>query len=96
MPKETEGFGVQALTEKINELVRQGNVRHIVVCNASGRKFLDIPVNAGVLAVLVAPMLSVAGAALALAGGWTIKVEHTEPEVVDEPAEPAEPSEEDS
>jgi hypothetical protein len=87
--KEANGFGVQALTDKINELVREGNVRRIVVSNASGRKVLDLPVNAGVVAVVLAPMLSVAGTALALAGGWSIRVERKEEMT-------AEPSEEDS
>lgn len=81
--KEAEGTGVQALFDKINEVVRQGNVRRVVVSDNKGRKVLDVPVNAGVIAAVLAPMLTAAGAALALAGGWHIKVEHTEPDVVD-------------
>lgn len=83
MGKEAEGTGAQALFDKINELVRQGNVRRIVVTDRTGRKVLDLPVNAGVVAALLAPMLTAAGAALALAGGWHITVEHTDPDVVD-------------
>lgn len=82
MGGEAEGTGVQALFDKINELVRQGNVRRIVVTSRDDRKILDIPVNAGVIAAVIAPMLTAAGAALAIAGGWQITVEHTEPEVV--------------
>ncbi|HEX6357813.1 DUF4342 domain-containing protein [Actinophytocola sp.] len=86
MGKEAEGTGVQALYDKINELVRQGNVRRVVVTARDGRKVLDIPINAGVIAAFIAPMLTAAGAVLALAGGWHITVEHTEPEVV--PSDP--------
>ena len=82
MAKEAEGTGVQALADKISELVREGNVRRVVVTDKSGRKILDVPVNAGVVAAVFFPMLMAAGAALALAGGWQIQVEHTEPEVV--------------
>ena len=82
MSKEAEGTGVQALFDKINEVVHQGNVRRVVVSDRGGRKILDIPVNAGVIAAVLAPMLTAAGAALALAGGWHISVEHTEPDVV--------------
>lgn len=82
---QSEGAGVGTLFSKIDELVRQGNVRRIVVSGRDGRKVLDIPVNAGLIAAVVAPMLTIAGTALALAGGWQIQVEHTEPEVV--PAE---------
>jgi len=100
--KESEGTGTQALFDKINELVRQGHVRRIVVTDPRGRKVLDLPITAGVVAAVCAPMIGAAGAALALAGGWRIKVANTEPDVVDagpdaEPAgestaEPAEPA----
>jgi hypothetical protein len=82
MGKEAQGADVQALFDKINELVRQGNVRRVVVKDRTGRKVLDVPVNAGVVAAVIAPMLTAAGAALALAGGWHIAVEHTDPDVV--------------
>jgi hypothetical protein len=82
---EAEGTGAQALFDKINELVRQGNVRRIVVTDRDGRKVLDIPVNAGIVAAALAPVLTAASAALALVGGWHVTVEHTPPDVVDEP-----------
>ena len=82
MGKEAEGTGVQALVDKISELVREGNVRRVVVTDRSGRKILDVPVNAGVVAAIFFPMIMAAGAALALAGGWKIQVEHTEPDTV--------------
>jgi hypothetical protein len=83
-----EAEGVQALFDKINDVVRQGNVRRIVVADRGGRKILDLPVNAGVVAAVVAPMLTAVGAGLALAGGWQITVEHTDPDVVDGRDEP--------
>lgn len=82
MGNEAEGTGVQALVDKISELVREGNVRRVVVSDRSGRKILDVPVNAGVVAAVFFPVLMAAGAALALAGGWRIQVEHTTPDVV--------------
>ncbi len=82
MGNETEGTGVQQLVDKIAELVREGNVRRVVVTDRSGRKVLDVPINAGVVAAFFFPMLTAAGAALAVAGGWKIQVEHTDPDVV--------------
>lgn len=82
MGTEAEGTGASALFAKVNELLHEGNVRRIVITDKSGRKVLDIPITAGVVAAVIAPMLTVGGAALALAGGWKIKVEHTEPDVV--------------
>jgi len=81
--KEAEGTGAQALFDKVNELVRQGNVRRIVITDRTERKILDIPVNAGVVAAVLAPMLTAAGAALALVGGWHITVERTDPDTPD-------------
>jgi hypothetical protein len=77
MGADAEGTGFDALVDKVNELVRQGNVRRVVVSDRGGRKVLDVPVNAGVVAVFVAPMLMAAGVALAVAGGWRISVERT-------------------
>jgi hypothetical protein len=84
---EAEGSGVQALTQKIEQLIREGNVRRIVVRDKSGRTVLDLPVTAGVVALVLAPMMTAAASALALAGGWRLEVARTEPVVVDEPSE---------
>lgn len=73
--REAEGFGAQALNEKIEQLVHEGTVRRIVVRNDQGRTVLDVPVAVGLVAILMAPMVTVAGSVLALAGGWKIDVE---------------------
>lgn len=78
--REAEGFGAKALNKKIEQLVREGTVRRIVVRNDQGRTVLDVPVAVGLVAVLMAPMLTVAGSALALAGGWKIDVERVDEE----------------
>lgn len=77
MDREAEGFGAQALNEKIEQLVREGTARRIVVRNDQGRTVLDLPVAVGLVAALMAPMLTAAGSVLALAGGWKIDVERT-------------------
>lgn len=87
MGEEARGTGVQPLFDKINDLVHQGNVRRVVVTSRDDRKVLDLPVNAGLIVAAIAPMMTAAGAALALAGGWRITVENTEPEVVPGDAE---------
>jgi uncharacterized protein DUF4342 len=66
--------------------VCQGDVRRVVVTDRADRTVLDVPVTAGVVVVVFAPVLSAAGAALALAGGWRVQVEHTVPAVIE--AEP--------
>ncbi len=90
MATEAEGFSAKALTDKIDQLIREGNVRRIVVRNAQGRTVLDVPVAVGLVAVLVAPMIAAAASAVALAGGWRLEVERTEPLVIDEQSEQSE------
>jgi hypothetical protein len=91
---EAEGFSAKALSDRIDQLIREGNVRRIVVRNAEGRTVLDVPVTVGLVAVLLAPMIAAAASAVALAGGWRLEVERTEPLVVDE--QPAGQSDEQS
>ncbi len=90
VPTESEGFSARALSEKIDQLIREGSVRRIVVRDKDGRTVLDLPVTAGIVAVLVAPMVAAAASAVALAGGWRLDVERTE-----QPGERPERSEED-
>jgi Domain of unknown function (DUF4342) len=71
----TEGKGAQALTDKINDLIREGNVRRIVVRNDEGRTVLDLPIAIGLVAAFIAPTIAMAGAAIGLIGGWSIQVE---------------------
>jgi hypothetical protein len=87
VPTEAEGFSARALSEKIDQIIREGNVRRIVVRNGEGRTVLDVPVAVGVVVALLAPMITAAASALALAGGWRLEVERTEPVVVDEESE---------
>jgi hypothetical protein len=76
--------GVEALTDKIRQLVHEGNTRRVVVRNADGESVLDIPVTAGVVAAVAAPVVTAVAAFAALAGPWSVGVERPEPtETVD-------------
>lgn len=88
MAREAEGNGAQALTDKIEQLIREGNVRRIVVRDDKGKTVLNLPVVVGLVALLVAPKIAMAGTAIGLVGGWSIDVER-EP---DAPADQTETS----
>jgi hypothetical protein len=63
------------LKAKLKELVREGNVRRIVIRNPQGRTLLDMPLNAGVAGAVLLPFWVSVGAVLALAKEFTVAVE---------------------
>ncbi len=77
----TEEFAVEGghLVEKVKELVREGNVRRIVIKDPEGRTIMELPVTVGVVGgvvgVLMAPTIAAIGALAALAADYSIQVE---------------------
>ncbi|MBN2390072.1 MAG: DUF4342 domain-containing protein [Anaerolineae bacterium] len=76
----TEEFKIEGdkLVTKIKELMREGNIRRIIIKNEEGRPLIDIPLTFGVIGVLVAPQLAALGAIAALITHGTIVVEKVE------------------
>ncbi len=72
VPEEWQVMGEQLLA-KVQELVREGNVRRIVI-KQEGRTVLDIPLTVGVVGALLAPTLAAIGAAGALLAQCSIEV----------------------
>ena len=67
------------LKSKLKEVVREGNVRRIVIRNASGRTLLDMPLNAGIAGAVLAPFWLAVGSIVALAKEFTIVIERDAP-----------------
>ncbi|HWQ53287.1 MAG TPA: DUF4342 domain-containing protein [Bryobacteraceae bacterium] len=84
-----EEFKVQArdLVDKVGELIRQGNVRRVIIKDDKGRTFIEIPVTVAAIGVLAAPVLAAIGAMAALVANFTLVVEKGE--AGDQPAQPA-------
>ena len=76
----TEEFQVKGeeIVAKIKELLREGNLRRVIIKNESGRTLIDIPLTIGVVGALVAPQLAAIGAIAALLSHGTIVVEKVE------------------
>lgn len=64
-----------ALVGKVRELVREGNVRRIIIKDSEGRSMMEFPLTFGVVGALVAPVWAAIGAIAALAADWSIVVE---------------------
>jgi len=85
----TEEFKIDGdqLVGRVKELVRQGNIRRVVIKNNQGHPLVDIPLTWGVVGSILAPQLAALGAIAALVGKATIVVERVvtaEEEVVQE------------
>lgn len=72
----TEEFSVNGnqVVEKVKQLIKEGNVRRVIIKNEKGESIMEFPVTAGVVGVLL-PTLAALGAAVALMAQCTIAVE---------------------
>lgn len=77
---ETEKFTVSGseVVEKIKQLIHEGNIRRIRVIQ-KGNVVMEIPLTAGAIAIVAAPMLAALGAFAALVTECTIEVEKITP-----------------
>lgn len=72
----TEEFSVAGskIKDTLKGILREGNVRRIMIQNASGRTIIDMPLTAGVVGAALAPLwIAIAGIA-ALAASYKILV----------------------
>ena len=67
------------LLARVKELVREGNVRRIIIKNPEGRTILDLPLTAGILGAALVPLFAAVGGIAALAARYTVVVERVEP-----------------
>ena len=63
------------LKATLKALIREGNVRRIVLRNGEGRTLLDMPLAAGIAGVVLLPFWMAVGTVVALATDFTILVE---------------------
>lgn len=75
--KKTEEFVVngEEVVAKVKELLKEVNVRRIIIKNEKGETVVELPVSVGLIGVILAPMIAAVGAAAALLTKCTIIVE---------------------
>ena len=76
----TEEFRVngEELLGKIKNLIKEGNVRKIIIKDKEGKTVFEIPLTFGVVGALIAPQLAAIGAIAALLTEATVVVEKAE------------------
>ncbi len=63
------------LVEKIKELIKEGNIRRIIIKNEKDKVMMEIPVTFAVVGAFFAPVLAAVGALAALMTKCRIEVE---------------------
>lgn len=76
----TEEFRVngEELLSKIKNLLKEGNIRKVIIKDKDGKVIFEIPLTFGVVGVLIAPQLAAVGAIAALLTEATVVVEKVE------------------
>jgi hypothetical protein len=76
MSERKEEFKVNGndLIKKVQDLIKEGNVRRIIIKDKDGKTLVEIPVTIGVIGVVFAPVLAAVGAIAALVNECTIQV----------------------
>ena len=72
-------FSGDTLLAKIKDILREGNIRRVVIKNDDGRVLVDIPLTIGVVGTLLAPQLAAIGAIAALVLKGSIVIEKETP-----------------
>lgn len=73
---DTNEFKVKGseLLKKVEELIKEGSIRRIIIKNEEGKTYIEIPLTIGVIGAVIAPILAAVGAIAALAANFTIEV----------------------
>ncbi len=70
------------LKATLKRLIREGNVRRVIVRNAQGRTLIDMPLAAGLAGAVLLPLWAAVAGIVALAKEFTIVVERDPDAVV--------------
>jgi hypothetical protein len=75
-----ETFKVEGgkLLEKVKELIKEGNVRKIIIKDKNDKVLVEFPLTFGVVGAVIAPVLAAVGAIAALVAECSLTVEKEE------------------
>jgi hypothetical protein len=63
------------LVEKIKDLLRESNIRRIIIRDEKGNTYMEIPLSVAAVGVIAMPVLAAVGALAALVANFTLVVE---------------------
>jgi uncharacterized protein DUF4342 len=66
---------VDRIIAQIEKVIHEGNVRRVLVKNASGTTIIEFPLTFGIVGVALVPMWAALGAIAAIAADFTVEPE---------------------
>lgn len=79
------------LSARVEGLIREGNVRRVIIKDEHGNTFIEIPVTVAAVGAVFAPIVAAVGAIAAMAARFTIVVEKRPDSTASGSSGPAEP-----
>ncbi|HVF69385.1 MAG TPA: DUF4342 domain-containing protein [Xanthomonadales bacterium] len=78
--KKEQTFEVKGdqLLQKVKEIIKEGNVRRIIIKDKKGKVLVELPLSIGVVGAVLVPVLAAVGAMAALVTECSITVEREE------------------
>ena len=76
--KEEFSVSGEEVVKKVKELVREGNIRRIIIKNEEGKTLIEVPLTVGAVGIVLLPIWAAIGAIAALVTKCTIVVEKRE------------------
>ena len=71
------------LLDKIEELIKEGNVRRIIIKDADGKPYVEIPLTIGVIGAIAAPVVTSIGALAGVVANFTVEIIKKEDEDIE-------------
>jgi hypothetical protein len=72
--EETFKVNGEELIKKVKDLIKEGNVRKLIIKGSKGQTIIEFPLTVGVVITVLAPVLAAVGAIAALISECTITV----------------------
>ena len=70
----------EELLSKLKDIVREGNVRRVIIADGEGGTLMEFPLPVGVVGAVLLPVWAAVGAIAAMVTDCTIRIERNEEE----------------
>ncbi len=67
-------ISVNELIKRIEELIKEGNLRRIIVKDQNGKKYIEMPLLIGFIGSLAAPYVTLIGILAGVAAKFTVEI----------------------